>query len=196
MNRKQIFASLLLLALCAALADALMEELEAAPQPGPVVTGARSKSDSAVQSSTRAVFKAPSLTQLSAITARPLFFEGRRLPVPTPEQKAAAKPLQDAKVVLYGVIITPDQRVALIQPASTGEVAHVSVGQMVEGWRIKEIMPDRIVLIQGDQIEEVQIKEVVPPKPRRVGRRPDVRQRSNRNKRPVGRTGRKPNKRR
>lgn len=174
MSRKQIFASLLLLALCAGLAHALMAELEAAPRSGPVVTGVRSKEDSGVRPTARGHFKAPSLSQLSAITERPLFFEGRRMPVLTPEEKAVAKPPQDASVVLYGVIIAPDQRVALIQPASTGEVAQLTVGQMVEGWLIKEIMSDRIVLHQGDNVEEVQIKEVVPPKPRRTPRRTNL----------------------
>lgn len=190
MSRKQIFASLLLLALCAGLFQALMAQLEAAPRPGPVLTGSRSKAGSAVQSSTTAAFRAPSLTQLSAITERPLFFEGRQMPVPTPEEEVAAKPPQEAKLVLYGILITPDQRVALIKPASTGEIAHVSVGQMVEDWRIKEIKADRIVLVQGDHVEEVQIKEVVPPKPRRPGRRSKTRQRPNERKSPLRRARR------
>ena len=78
----------------------------------------------------------PAISQLTAtILARPLFSPTRR----PPEAEAtdhSETPLSDMR--LTGILITPDQRVAIFAPAS-GKPLVRSEGDMISDWRIESI---------------------------------------------------------
>ena len=64
-----------------------------------------------------------------------------------------------------GVVISTDRRLALLRRASGPEVLRVSEGQEIDGWRVATIEPDRVVLRQGDAVEEVTLEDQIEQAP-------------------------------
>lgn len=91
------------------------------------------------------------LTQYSAAAARPLFTEDRR-----PRSFLATAQAGEGEDVasssldflLTGVLISPQVRMAILQPAGGGESQRVRVGSAPEGaagWRLVEVQPRKAV---------------------------------------------------
>ena len=103
-------------------------------------------------------FQMPPLEDFSATLERPLFSKIRRPPAPEPDAPAPElEKKQKVKVRLAGVIISPRERVALVQYPRARENTRVKVGQEIEGWVLEEILADRILLRFGELREEVKI---------------------------------------
>ncbi len=89
---------------------------------------------------------------------RPLFSKIRRPPPPEPDAPAPEpEKAQKVKVRLAGVVISPRERVALVQEPRAREITRLRVGQEIEGWVLEEILADRIILRFGELREEVKI---------------------------------------
>jgi hypothetical protein len=87
------------------------------------------------------------------LTARPLFLSGRR-PSDSPNSGgngAAAK----GQFVLVGVLITPQLRSALLRDTQNGKTETVAMGAVVRGLTLGDVQPDRAVLRQGADSEEL-----------------------------------------
>lgn len=120
------------------------------------------------------------ITEYREVTARPVFDESRR-PVIAVEgegveigdgsEEVAGRP----DVVLKGVIITPEIKMATLKPNSGGDTVYAHEGVPLEGeyngWIISDIKPRRVMLasLEGDSVElELQVnnREIQePPKP-------------------------------
>lgn len=91
--------------------------------------------------------------EYAVVVERPLFTADRRPPPDVPEE-AAPEPAADLsldKVDLNAVLITPQESLAWVRDASSQEVRRVRPGEEVEGWAVRDILPDRVVLErQGD----------------------------------------------
>ena len=159
-NRGKGLTTVLVLA-CAALSYLVYWEFNNyGPEPYAdiVVT---SSDQSARKMSPEPEFALPPLVSYAAIVERPLFAASRRPSPPAPEEPEEPEPDQAEahawSFILSGVVISNDQRMALLQRLSDGSTVRLRVGQEIDGWRIEAIEPDRVVLRQGDALEEVKL---------------------------------------
>lgn len=96
---------------------------------------------------------------------RPLFMSTRRPPVPglvEPEPDEEPPPAPPATLpgfALRGVVISPEERFALLQVAGAAELRKVNVGEQVDGWEVASIGPNRVVLKQGAVVHELTLKD-------------------------------------
>ena len=96
------------------------------------------------------------LTQYASAAARPLFTQDRRprsflASAPEPGETGAEASRLD--FVLTGVLISPQVRLAVLQPTAGGESQRVREGTAPEGaagWRLVEVQPRRAVFEGGD----------------------------------------------
>jgi hypothetical protein len=93
---------------------------------------------------------------------RPLFSPSRRPPPPvTPEPmvEAAPPPAQMPKFELLGIVGPEGARLAILRKPGATEALRLSVGDKVEGWTVKLIEPDRVLLATADRQVEVAFPE-------------------------------------
>lgn len=91
------------------------------------------------------------LIRYAEAAARPLFTQDRRprgflASVPEGEGEAAQSASLD--FILTGVLISPQVRLAIVQPTSGGEAQRVREGSTPEGangWRLLEVQPRRVI---------------------------------------------------
>jgi len=110
----------------------------------------------------------PPLQGFARITERPLFSPSRRPPANRPESLG-----QLSSFFLDGVVISPTDRTAVVEHGRPPVLAHVVVGQAIDGWTVASILPDRIVLRHGETEHELKLRDKVvhpppgfPPRPR------------------------------
>lgn len=84
----------------------------------------------------------------SAVTEHPLFDASRRPPAPPeePDTTAARKPVAPPEYTLDGVVTASGQRSALLKHQATSKVTRVTEGMQLEGWRVKTLEANRVVL--------------------------------------------------
>ena len=159
--RSQLIAAVFLLGICAGLGWVAYAELRG------VDAKQADAQDSAATITRTSVpaktFQLGRLASLTQIIDRPIFFPDRKRPVPPPPKpakKPEPKPQKaPGKVVLLGVIISPNERMALVRDPSSRKILHVSVGQAIDAWKLEQIRPDGIVLRWADRVEEVLIDD-------------------------------------
>jgi hypothetical protein len=121
-------------------------------------------------------FRPPPQRQFNEISTRPLFFPSRRpFAAPTAEGALVAPVAEPAVVLeLIGVLLTDQERAALLQPAGEPGGQWVREQQTVAGWLVEEIAPDRVRLREGDRVEVVELRDDQarePVRPKRKGKR-------------------------
>ena len=90
------------------------------------------------------------LAQYADAAARPLFTQDRRprsFMATGPDGDAAAQS-QSLDFILTGVLISPQVRLAVLQPSGGGEAQRVQVGKAPEGaagWRLVDVQPRRVI---------------------------------------------------
>lgn len=89
------------------------------------------------------------------LTARPLFLSSRRPSASADSGGSGAA--SKGQFVLVGVLITPQLRSALLRDTQTGKTETVAVGAVVRGITLGDVQPDRAVLRQGADIEELSL---------------------------------------
>ena len=91
------------------------------------------------------------LTQYASAAARPLFTQDRRprsFLATAPESGQDAAQTERLDFVLSGVLLSPQVRLAVLQPTTGGESQRVQVGQSPEGaagWRLVDLQPRRAI---------------------------------------------------
>jgi hypothetical protein len=141
----------------------LAPEVTAAPPPAPPVDWTREPIE----------FDPPSRHELEEIAARPLFSPSRR-PFVAVEEEAPPAPVESLPPVeLIGVLMTEQQRGALMQAAGEGEASWVREGNKIQGWDVEKIEDSRVRLRAGHRLETVELRPdtAVPAKPRPERRR-------------------------
>ncbi len=94
------------------------------------------------------------VSDLDAVLARPLFWQGRE-PVLAPEETVAevetpqASPLKNIK--LLGIVLTGDVRTALLEV--DGKVMSVQAGQAIQDWTIEEVSAKEVSFVAGTKQE-------------------------------------------
>ncbi len=98
--------------------------------------------------------------------ARPLFTPTRR---PAPEAPTQQSAMVKGQFILQGVTIHGDTRIALLREKASGRTHRIERGRDVNGLTLASVEPDRVVLAQGPDREElvltVQKGPPAPPQP-------------------------------
>jgi hypothetical protein len=95
------------------------------------------------------------LNSLRDTVARPVFEKSRRpvepirkVEAPTPPP-AAQRPPDQAALTLLGVLKSEGKAVALLKRNQTGQNVRAEEGDTIDGWTVKQIDYQRVVLSQG-----------------------------------------------
>lgn len=104
-------------------------------------------------------FKLADLASFDEIVKRPLFFASRRPPEAPPPPEPETAPIAAPDIVLTGTVITPDERLALMTVADVPRPIRAVEGQEIGGWRIDQVLANRVVLRLGEQSQEVFLKK-------------------------------------
>jgi len=103
------------------------------------------------------VFVMPPLQSYAEVTERPLFSPSRR-PATVTQQVAGPA----SSLALVGVVISRDGGVALIRSGKAPALARVREGQQIEGWTVRSIAPDRVVVRNGTSEAQLKLHEDAP----------------------------------
>lgn len=88
-------------------------------------------------------------------TARPVFTSVRRSPPPPAPPKPA---MQKGQFVLLGALITKDNSIALLRDVATGKATRVEQGKEINGITVANVYPEKVILTQYDDSEELVLK--------------------------------------
>ena len=162
--------SLLLIALCLALGWRVWVELGAGPYEIVGIAGAPTSTSAApaAVAPVETVAALPLIDNFAETVTRPLFMPTRRPPEPEEEVVEATAPTVGRNLFsLLGIVISADERIALVTRRRTGEMLRLVVGQHIDGWRVETIRSDRITLRQGDETEVIKLTDAQRPKRRK-----------------------------
>ncbi len=126
--------------------------------------------DETTESGEAQPFEPRPLESYAGIEARPLFMPSRR--PPPPGATAAGSGSGHDALMLAGVILTTNKRMAMIETKRTSGVVVVREGQVVEGWSVDEIGPDRVVISQNDEVYELLLDDKLKAPRKEVRRTP------------------------
>lgn len=114
----------------------------------------------------------PPLSTLSEIVERPLFMAGRTpLVAPVPAPKPAARPTATSEqVLLSAVVITDEQRVALVYTDRDDKLHQLRPGEIFKGWTLTEVRPEGMFLKQGPRERYIELA-ITPSRPAARARR-------------------------
>jgi general secretion pathway protein N len=87
-------------------------------------------------------FVLPPIETYAAITERPLFTRSRR----PPSEEAPIPVAATLDLELTGVIISGEERIALLRDTETGVLMRLSVGDQVQGWFLTGIETEQVEL--------------------------------------------------
>jgi len=155
--------TLVLLAACVGLGTLIERELRAAAaaapgQPPPVEAPPPAQSEGSVPLEPPPV---AALQSYQEILDRPLFVSGRQ-PPPEPQQAVARQTVRPLRYALEGIAISRHARVAVLRDMTGRQIVSVAQGDELEGWEVKEVRPDRVVLTSGEQTQELALPEADP----------------------------------
>jgi len=108
-------------------------------------------------------------TTYPAIGQRPLFYPNRTRwqppppPPPPPPQVRAPPPLTN--YTLAGVIVSGDNRTALVKAPGGRQTLILAEGQQLDGWTLQEIAGTQLLFVSGKTTYEMKL-----PKPSESGR--------------------------
>lgn len=101
------------------------------------------------------------------IVQRPLFFQGRKVPVQAAAAPEAEKPFEAA---LHGVISAPDGTVLVLLKSNDGRHHRLHPHDLYSGWELAEVNPDRVFFTRGSERKELILQK---PKPKDKPAAPD-----------------------
>jgi hypothetical protein len=96
----------------------------------------------------------PPLEKYSAIAERPLFRATRRRADPAATAEPDPDRTFDAKLI--GILILEADRVAWFRTGAGGEIVALREGERIQGWLVRAIGVDRVVVV-GDQTQELRL---------------------------------------
>lgn len=102
-------------------------------------------------------FTLPTLEQgFAETTARPMFTPVRR--APPPPAMLAKGTMQKGQFALLGALITQDKSIAMLRDISSGKAIRVEQGKEIRGMTVTMIDPEKVILTQDGETEELVLK--------------------------------------
>jgi len=109
----------------------------------------------------------------AATLERPLFVPSRSPAPPVPPPPPPPPPtMKKGQFQLLGTTITDEVRIAIVKEVAGGKVRQIQLNQTINGLRLEQVEPDRIVFTQYDDREELRLKiqpSLKAPPPRQAG---------------------------
>lgn len=110
----------------------------------------------------------PSLTDYTMIAEDNLFHPERKIPLDIGADQALEKP----EFLLYGTLITDDVRLAYLEdkkaPQNTAgrgkRQTTLKLGNVMSGYTLKEIYPDKVIMVRGEEILAVLMNDSAKPR--------------------------------
>jgi hypothetical protein len=136
-------------------------QLDQQATPSPEIAAAdepvAAKSSVATQEASQEVlpFSMPALDAYNEVLERPPFSETRR---PAPPGAVAGSSDQLLAATVIGTILSSGGVRALIVHGEPAEMTRVIEGQEIEGWTVKSILQDKVVLARGSSMMELKVK--------------------------------------
>jgi len=146
-----------LVALCLLLAGVIAVEAQrAAPAP---VRAARQDPAPASVAVVGSRFAFADLEGYGAILERPPFHPSRRpaLVQPKVAAAAAAPAAGQSELLLAGVLIMSDRKLALLQHAGSPDIIRLQLGAGLDDWVLMDVAQDRVMLRKGAQLRELRL---------------------------------------
>lgn len=113
----------------------------------------------------------PPASAFDGVLARPLFAPSRRpppdAPAPQVDEVPEAAPFE---IELVGVVITGDERLALVRQPGLPVLVRVETGAAIGGWTVEAIEPDHVLFRSGTRLEEIRLRDDAPPPEARPSR--------------------------
>lgn len=109
-----------------------------------------------------AAFEMPPLDDFSVIAERPLFSPTRR---PAEGDAPTAAPRQMLDLTLIGVVLTGEERIAIVTPAGQGKAVRLGVGDSIRGWTLVELEPERATFERDGEEETLFLAFQTAPTP-------------------------------
>lgn len=102
-------------------------------------------------------------SQFEEIAARPLFYPERRPIVADPEPQVPTEnspppTLPARELTLSAVILSGEQRIALLQAANEPKLQRLVIGESLDGWTVASIEANQVRLRRGEETRVVEIK--------------------------------------
>ena len=105
----------------------------------------------------------PATVDYIIVTEKNLFHPERRMPLSKAEEEMVARP----EIVLYGVIISGEKKIAYIEdkkrpystPGRGKRQTPVAQGALIGGYTLKEVNPETIVLVRGKDRMVVNLRD-------------------------------------
>lgn len=109
----------------------------------------------------------PPKNTFAQLVTRPPFSPSRRPPrakaVPTPVvQKPEAPspaPVAAPQVTLVGIVINAGKSMAMVRKPGAEELLRLGKGEVLDGWQVEGVLPDRLVLSHGEKLLELELTE-------------------------------------
>ncbi len=120
------------------------------------------------------------------LVVRPPFSPSRRpprakpaAPPPVVQKKApvAPKPVTEPQATLVGIVISPDKTIAMVRKPGSSELQRLAKGERLDGWLVEGVLPDRLLLSQGDKLLELELTEATKGNDRKAAAKVPVRSR-------------------
>lgn len=107
-------------------------------------------------------FTPPDPNAFEVIGERPLFSPTRRPFVPPAAPEPVAGPAEPdpepLTAELIGVVLTADQRAAMVQEEGARGPRRLAVGQSIAGWRVVAVESNRAVFQRGDEVQVLELR--------------------------------------
>lgn len=103
----------------------------------------------------------------SEILERPLLFVERKMPPAAIVSADPAKSRSALQLILEGIAISADSRVALLRNTSDNKLVQLSEGESHGGWMLEELTASRARFRRGDEITEIVLEVNSNPRRRR-----------------------------
>lgn len=164
-------ATALLIAACAGLGWTVYRGLATPQQPAVEVGSPANDGVLSLPPATR--FEIAPLEDFIEVAERPLFSPSRRPPL---GEVATATPRQALDLTLIGVVLSSEERLAIVTPGGQGKAVRLGVGDSIQGWTLVELESERATFERdGESITLYLAFEALPTAPRRQqGQRDDA----------------------
>lgn len=129
-------------------------------QPGLPVPVVAEQTPGKIEVETLPDYRLPALKKnFKETLARPLFVSSRREAPPIPPPPPPPKPtMKRGQFVLLGTVLLDGGNMAILKEVAGTRVRQISEGGVINGIKLEHVQPDRVVLSQYEETEELRLK--------------------------------------
>ncbi len=108
-------------------------------------------------------FRLPDPDHFLEITVRPLFVATRRPPPNAPAAESVKPSMKKDQFILMGTTVVPEGRFAFLLEKAGNKNRVIALGKEINGITLREVAADRVLLVQDEEWELLELKTQKPP---------------------------------